>query len=136
MFGALVDDWQTIEFYLQKMLLDKGYSNYEVINCSVTWNLSLPKLFSEEVSSEDIVVIMSHNFNLWKSFEKENTKKVKCLESMSQIWNEIEEPVDCIYNMVCYCNYIVNQKIAEKIFRDINESLNIEIKGTICKKQL
>lgn len=122
-FGAFVSDEQTVEVYLQEKLLENGFSDYEVINSSFTMEESLPRLFNEELSEEDIVIIMTKYFDMWKIYEKYYPMKLKCMESMETIWEEIDTPLDYIFNEATHCNHIVNQKIAEKMFKDLRLSL-------------
>ena len=136
MFGGLVSDERTIEAYLQEVMLENGFHNYEVINCSVTGDLSFPALFSEEISEDDIIVMMSRNYDIWKKFKHNNCSTLKCLESMSEIWTEIERPINHVYNLVEHCDHVVNQKIAEKIFRDIRDVLTVRISKKIQRRRL
>lgn len=135
MFGGLVNDAQTIEAYLQEILIGKQFQNYEVVNCSVTGVLSFPRLFHEKISEDDIVIIMSPYFDTWKVFEKIYPEKIRCLESMSEVWSDIHLPIYQIYNMAEHCNHVVNRKIAEKIFKDIEGYLSIEM-GKGCRESL
>lgn len=124
MFGPLVDDSHTIGNNLQKILYDYGFNDYEVIICSVSGTLSPPRLFVEEIGEQDIVVLMSSYYDVWKKYETSYSNRLHCLESMAQIWHEIDRPVDHVLNMAEHCDYIVQRKIAEKIFDDLKGVLN------------
>lgn len=119
--GAYVEDKKTIEVYLQEILTEKGYGNYCVMNCGF-WGPDYVngRIVTEKIASEDIVIIVNRfkEQDLYREAKKRNIKGI-CEEA----YQELENPIDNIFNSFNHCNHVVNQKIAERLFRDIEKSL-------------
>lgn len=119
--GSYVEDSKTIEFYLQKFLLDAGVREYEVVNCGLfgpghVWG----RVATEKISEDDIVIILDN-----ENFSHEEIKNVNYRENLFEVYFEIENPVKNIFNSLAHCNHIVNEKIAERIFHDIKPSITV-----------
>ena len=128
MFGAYTANEETIQAYLQELLIKNGITNCEVVNLSVAMEMSIARLFNEKISENDIVIIMTNKFQLWKSLESEYRDKFTCVDNLNCIWDKIENPYSCLYNSYEHCNWKVNREIASKIYHDIKVSLEREIK--------
>lgn len=114
--GAYAEDKKTIESYLQKILTENGYDNYCVVNCGLFGpDYVIGRIATEKIAPEDIVVIL-HNVGNYA--EKQRGKEI-----LSEIYLKLEKPIDNVFNAFAHCNHVVNQKIAERLFKDIKESL-------------
>lgn len=137
LFGVYTREEKTVEACLQEMLLEEGLEDYQVVNCCVGGGeTSLPRLLCQELAPEDIVIIMTEDFDVWKGLETEGQGTVTCLESMSEVWDGIPRPVDHVLNSAQHCDYVVNQGIARKMFRDIKTSLQSGRAGEIRRSAL
>ena len=127
--GAYVCDEQTIGAYLQQYIEN---DEYEVINCGAFGSDSgLPYLFTEKIESDDIVVIsFSDECNAWKDFFM---GKKNYWGNWSDLYMELENPLDCILDNFRHVNYQVNQIIARKIFEQLSKAKE---EVGIVKKQL
>lgn len=122
--GSYVSDNETISSYLQKQLITLGYTNYEVVNHSVGYQaIGNPNLFAEYIDENDIIIIMTADFDLWKNIQAIYSEKVKCLDSINDIWDGVEHPLNHIIDYPVHCNYKINEKVAIKIFQDIEKNL-------------
>lgn len=117
-FGAYVCDGQTIEAYLQQYIEN---DEYEVINCGEFGpDGGLPYLFTEEIRSDDIVVIsFSDESNAWKDFFME---RKNYWGNWSDLYMELENPLACILDNFRHVNYKVNQIIARRIFEQLSKA--------------
>lgn len=125
-FGDYVKDEHTVGAYLQEMVSTNGFSDWEVVNCSLgglDWDRGIERIFAEETSKDDIIIFMSRDFEQWKMFEERYPEKLHCMESMRDIWERIDNPIDHIFNAASHCDSVVNKKISEKMFCDIQELL-------------
>ncbi len=137
LFGVYTREEETVEACLQEMLLEEGFEDYQVVNCCVGGGeTSLPRLLCQELAPEDMVIIMTEDFDVWKGLEAEGLGSVTCLESMSEVWDGIPRPVDHVLNSAQHCDYVVNQSIARKMFRDIKTSLQTGREGEIRRSAL
>lgn len=117
--GAYVGDEQTVGAYLQEYLRDMGY---EVINCGTfTPDDELSYLFTEKIGVNDIIIIgFSNGSNAWKEFF-ENTNKKNYWGNWSNLYMELDAPLDCILDNFRHVNYKVNKIIARKIFEQLSK---------------
>lgn len=128
MFGVYTSNEETIQAYLQEKLIQNGFDDYEVVNLSVATESSIARLFSAEVSEDDIIIIMTNAYLLWKSIEKDYADKVTCIEDLGSIWQQIDNPLSCLYDSYNHCNWKVNREIAYKMYEDIKGDLSKESK--------
>lgn len=118
--GAYVNDSQTIEFYLQRLLLEYGYHNYEVINCGLFGpEYVLGRVVTEAISDDDIVIIL-YNVTPY------NSQGVSYQGDLGEVYFEIERPIENTFNSLAHCNGRVNEKIAERLFQDITPRLTTD----------
>ncbi len=62
----------------------------------------------------------------------ENKRTIECYretkrninEIFYEVYLELEKPIDNIFNSFMHCNHVVNQKIAERLFRDIEKRIS------------
>ena len=135
MFGVYTVNEETIPNYLQERLQENGYEDYEVVNLSVATELSVARLFSTEISEEDIIIIMTNAYPVWKAMETSYADKITCIENLGSIWKKIDNPLSCLYDSYNHCNWKVNKEIADKIYEDIKGDLNKESLGG-CRVRL
>ncbi len=106
--GAYVGDEQTIVSYLQSELYRNHYGDYEVVNwgtCGLDYELQYP--LTEEIRKEDIVVI-GFTDEIWESIlkrEMQKNEKVRYWGRWSDIFREIEHPIDCVLDTCRHVNY-------------------------------
>lgn len=128
MFGVYTSNEETIQAYLQEKLIQNEFEDYEVVNLSVATELSIARLFSAEISEEDIIIIMTNGYPLWKKIQKEYPDKVTCVDDLGSIWHRIDNPLSCLYDSYNHCNWKVNREIAYKMYEDIKSDLSKESK--------
>lgn len=120
--GAYVEDACTIACYLQEILKENGWENYCVVNCGLFGPKHMEgRIATEKIADEDIVII-AYNFKELDQFRE--TKNWKGYSgSLGDAYLELENPIDNLFNAFSHCNHVVNQKISERLFRDIRQSL-------------
>lgn len=112
--GGYVSDNDTIATYLQRLLLDAGYDEYDVVNCGLFGpRYVYGRILTEEISEDDIVIVLDNYLG-----EKNNIRR-----ALTEVYLTLENPIDNIFNAFMHCNYRVNEKIAEKFFADISSDL-------------
>lgn len=122
-FGAYVSDSQTIESYLQEMVNCTASANYEVLNCGTMGSSHFHKLLTEVFAKDDIIVyIADGDYFLWKKacLKFDN---VKLGSDLTESYNGIENPSGNILDELWHCNHVINQRIAEIIYQDIEGEL-------------
>lgn len=116
-FGSFCKNEHTIESYLQDYLLENGYLEWKVLNkgqygrVMECWHGSL---FAEELSEDDIVVIIVRD-----NKEILNIEGTVNLADLSEEFMKIPSLSRYIIDEIAHCNYIVNQRLAERIYKDI-----------------
>lgn len=137
-FGRFVKDDETIEYYLQNYLLKNGYDNYEVINVGMRDEIC-SNLFTEKMSSDDIVIIAANLINLYNYWGKVENKPVERILNqrykgdLSEVYAKLERPLECVLDSTDHCNYMMNEKIAERMFADICPKLSRD-NGDVVKR--
>lgn len=124
--GAYVDDSGTIECYLQQVLRERGYQNYQVINCGLFGSqYTLSRLYTEKISKEDIIIVIDEIESIFLNSRISIEDKLGNVYrgNLMEIYVEMKRPLDNIFNAWMHCNYKINKKIADRIFEDINTSL-------------
>lgn len=120
--GAYVDDSHTVEFFLQDKI-NKGNYPYEVVNCGTLGLDYLHHgLFSEKIASGDKAIIF-----VWGG----QAPLIQELESdyrgdLTEIYQEIDDPISCWLDTPSHCNGEVNEKIADRIWEDLVSCLNVQ----------
>ena len=123
-FGHYVRDEETIACYLQEYLFQQGYNNYEVINAGTTAN-EYGRWWIEEMSPDDIAIIVNHFISMYNRWGEETTEAVESVfgnrykGDLSRLCMQLEHPMECIIDGIPHCNYLMNEKIAQKMFGDI-----------------
>lgn len=117
MLGAYVLDCQTIEYYLQDLII-KNNKGYRVENKSgFGWVDEFQYLLTEEISDNDIVIVAVENQGINEFMLRYNN--VKYLGDYSSILNDVENPLGCILDSPRHSNYIIAKLMAEKIYNNI-----------------
>lgn len=114
--GAYCKDNQTIASCLQDYLNENNYTGWKVLNkgmCSL--GNCYNQMFAEELSENDIVIIFC--VECWMPQGVKN--KLNIQTDLTEEFLKIPHLVDNLVDHTLHCNYIVNKKLAEKIFRDI-----------------
>lgn len=127
-FGAYCKDNQTIEYYLQDNLNEKGYKEWKVINKGICGPENCyNQLFMEKLSPNDIVILWGEPEQLPKKILSQVTLR----RDMTTVVMNISSLINYIVDTPIHCNYIVNQKIAEEIFSDFCNTKILD-----CSRQL
>lgn len=132
--GGYCEDGQTISAYLQDTLITNNYMSWGVINRGVcAFEACYERMFVEEISEDDIVIIWGKEE--WVLDDEIRKLFVVCRD-MGDIFLEIPRLVDNIERTVLHCNYRVNQKLAERMYKDIRlaGSLDISKRSAIPEK--
>ncbi len=115
-FGAFCKDNQTIEAYLQDLLNVNGYISWEVLNkgvCGVDY--SYDQMFVEELSEDDIVIIIG--IEKWVPDEIEHALAFR--GDLSEFFVRLPHLSDYVLDSISHFNYVVNEKLAQQIYKDI-----------------
>lgn len=124
-FGSYVCDNETIEYYLQDFLISNGYNNYEVVNSGNSRWYMFGGMFTEQMSSDDIVIIVTALTDIYSSSDEIGNETIlkrlgyKYQGDLSEIYCQINNPIECMMDDPTHCNYKVNKKIAERMFSDL-----------------
>ena len=116
-FGAYCKDSQTIAAYLQCILNSNGHISCKVLNRGIFGaEYCYDQLFMEELSENDIVVVLGDD--RWCMPDK--LGDVNAFRGdLSEVFLKIPHLADCVIDSLVHSNYIVNEKLAEKIYKDI-----------------
>lgn len=115
-FGAYCKDSQTIAAYLQDLLNANGYMSWKVLNRGLcSGEFCYDQMFVEELSRDDIVIIIG--VEPWVSEETE--EEIAFQGDLSGFFAKIPNFSDYVLDSVSHFNYVVNEKLAEKIYTDI-----------------
>ena len=127
--GAYVRDDQTIESYMQNMVNCIAPSDFEMINCGLPGSAYFHKLLTEEFAKDDIIVYMvedKYDYLLWKKASQE-FNNIKLGSDLTESYNGIENPTGNILNHLSHCNHVINQRIANIIYADIEAELLVPV---------
>lgn len=130
-FGAYVSDKQTIESYLQEMLNRLAPDEYEVLNCGMMTPVHFPRLLTEEFTKDDTIIYYDDACDslLWKKASL-SFKNVKLGSELAEAYNGIANPAGNMFNSLWHCNHVINERIANIIYRDIEAELSIQINSS------
>lgn len=117
--GSFCKNDQTIAAYLQDYLIKDQYMSWKVLNKGIAGcGHCYAKLFTERFSEDDIVVI----------WYPENwipdgvIDKLILQKDLTETFLNTPNLIDNIANAILHCNYVVNQKLAEEIYKDIRKT--------------
>ncbi|MDE6054404.1 MAG: hypothetical protein K2G55_11720, partial [Lachnospiraceae bacterium] len=114
--GGYCKDDKTIASYLQRYLSDNGYTFWKVLNKGICNSVKFfSRMFTEELSENDIVVIWIPQ----RWLPDDNIDKCVYQGNLTKVFLEISPLIDNILDSFRHCNYKVNQKLAEQIYKDI-----------------
>ncbi|MDE6054298.1 MAG: hypothetical protein K2G55_11155, partial [Lachnospiraceae bacterium] len=117
--GAYCKDHQTIASYLQKKLNEGGYTSWKVLNKGLFGTeYFYHAMFVEELSEDDIVIIWC--MERW--LPDKDMDNLILVGDVANTYMEVTPLTDYIADMELHCNYIVNQKLAGKIYQDLYSS--------------
>lgn len=132
-FGAYVSDNQTIESYLQEMVNRFAPDEYEVLNCGILGPSNyFHKLFTEDFAKDDIIVYVAHDYYdsfLWEGASR-RFANVKLGSDLTESYNGIENPTGNILDNLWHCNHVINKRIANIIYGDIEDELLTQINSS------
>lgn len=129
--GAYVEDKKTIASYLQKYLSENGYDDYNVINCGLFGpQYTTSRLFTEEIKSNDIVVIIDAYQEKYFDDGKPNDH---FLGDLGERYLQEKIGLDNFFNDYAHCNHVVNKIIGKKLFGDIEKYLRGQHRCQISK---
>lgn len=120
MIGGYCKDDQTIASYLQGYLNDNDHTDWRVLNKGKCGQVCFCSgMFTDALSENDIAVIWVPQQE-WLS----NDTMHKCVYqgNLTKVFLGISSLIDHILDDYRHCNYKVNQKLAEQIYKDICDS--------------
>lgn len=124
-FGAYVDDYHTIEYFLQEKLNEYKLP-YQVINCGLLGYMDLvSNLFAEKITSEDIVVFYTQNPMIIKAINFVFPNAI--MQNWNTIYEKLEDPFSHCLDSINHCDYLVKKEIANYIWDDIRNDLSKDI---------
>lgn len=113
-FGSYVADEQTIEYYLQQYLNESSYQ-YEVVNYgTVGLCYEFQYLLTKPIGEEDIVIILTQIEECKKALEL--YINAKYIGDLSDVYDDVENPLECVLDTFRHSNYKISQKIAKYIY--------------------
>lgn len=119
-FGGYVDDYNTIEYFLQRKINEYNLP-YEVVNCGTMGpKISYNRIFCERMNSKDKIIVFLRDWReIISSVFKENYKG-----NLTTVFQKMEDPINCWLNAPSHCNGYANEKMAEFIWEDLKENLD------------
>lgn len=121
-FGSYVADDQTIEYYLQEILNDDK-QDWQVVNLGVPGvGYEFQYLLTEPIKKDDIVVILTQNKNLPSIMKRYDN--VFYLGEYSSIYEDIYHPISYVLDTFRHVNYVISEKIARRVYTQIEPYLN------------
>ena len=122
--GGYCKDESTIAYYLQDCLNENHDMEWKVLNKGMyDPNLCYGRMFGEELSANDIVIIWC----VKKPKIDKRMRNVLFQGDLTEVFLEIPSLTDNLINHPLHCNHIVNQKIAERIYRDFCREKVLEV---------
>lgn len=131
--GAYCKDNQTIEAYLQGLLNKDGYISWKVLNRgSFGPQYCYPAMYLEELSENDIVIIWHEE----KWLPRKSMDQLILQGDLTGVFAAFSSLTDYFVDSTWHCNYIVNQRLAERIYQDLclTGALESEKKKSVPKK--
>lgn len=117
--GAYCKDEQTIAWYLQKKLNEEGYISWRVINKGLFGTeYFYNAMFVEKLSEDDVVIIYCPE----RWLPDQGMDKIVLRGELADTYREIPSLTDHIADTTLHCNYVVNQKLAGRIYEDLCSS--------------
>lgn len=136
-FGAYVNDRETIESYLQEMIEHIAPNRYESLNCGMMGPDHFHKLLTEELAKNDLIIYFAEDdgdYYLWKKASL-MYKNIKIGSDLVESYNGIENPAGNVLNSLRHCNHVINMRIAGIIFADIEAELLAQINSQILREE-
>ncbi|MBD5521746.1 MAG: adenylyltransferase/cytidyltransferase family protein [Lachnospiraceae bacterium] len=122
--GGYNKDESTIAYYLQNCLNEDHYTEWKVLNKGMyNPDLCYGRMFEEELSENDIVIIWC----IKKPEIDKMSRNVFFQGDLTEVFLEMPFLTDNLINHPLHCNHIVNQKIAERIYRDFCKERVLEV---------
>lgn len=116
--GAYCKDCLTIEAFLQNYLISDNYMEWAVFNRGAySPEQCYGHLFTQELSEDDIVVILCEE--QWRP--DIYSDRLILRGDLTQEFLKIPNLADCFVDVPSHCNHIVNQQLAERIYKDIRQ---------------
>lgn len=117
--GGYCKDDQTIASYLQRYLNANDYTDWRVLNKGVCNAINFcSRMFTEALSENDIVVIWAPQ----KWIPDDTMDKCIYQGNLTEVFLGISSLMDNILDSPLHCNYKVNQKLAEQIYKNLCDS--------------
>ena len=124
--GGYCKDNQTISSYLQQLLIEDGYKEWEVLNRGLFGpEYCYNHMFLEELSENDIVIIWC--LNEWIPINIPD--KLTLRGDLTNSFLNVPSLADNLIDWPLHCNYRVNRELARKIYADIR------LRGMLEKSQ-
>lgn len=117
--GTFCRDDETIAAYLQEYLIEDHYVSWKVLNKGAAgYEHCYAKLFTEKFSEHDIVVVWYPE----RWMPDTETGQFVLQKNLTETFSNISTLVDNISDDFLHCNYVVNQYLAEEIYKDIRKT--------------
>lgn len=114
--GGFCKDNQTISSYLQQLLIEDGYKEWEVLNRGLCGpEHCYNHMFLEELSENDIVIIWC--LDEWTPINIPD--KLTLQGDLTNSFLNIPSLTDNLIDCPLHCSYRVNRELARKIYADI-----------------
>ncbi len=114
--GGYCKDDQTIEAYLQDLLNRDGYMEWKVLNRGLFGpEYCYHSMFAEELSENDIVIIWYEE----KWLPKKAAGQLIFQGDLTDVFDSFPSLADYFVDSTWHCNYLVNQRLAQKIYQDL-----------------
>lgn len=122
-FGAYVRDEDTIENYLQGILSNNNYAEFQVVNCgTIGPEQCLDVLFSTAIYENDVVICFVPGMD---DVFKKNLGEFY-YTGLSEVYSNIDRPTNHFLDNVRHCDGLVNKNVAERLWTIIEGFLENE----------
>lgn len=117
--GAYCKDDQTIESYLQGYLVEDHYTEWKVLNRGAySPEYCYGHMFLQELSEDDVVIVICEE----KWAMDQSTNNIILQGDLTADFLKIPSLSNNLVDTPSHCNYIVNQQLAERIYKDIRQT--------------
>ena len=124
--GQFVSGDDTIENYFQKILVENGMEEFEVVNLGMQGIAQVQnRIISYPLCENDIVIFITMQAEcLYKNLDLKEYRGEYCGD-LSIAYRDIRTPEKYMLEDPIHCNYLVNKRIATVIFENIVDRLQL-----------
>lgn len=114
--GGYCKDEQTIETYLQDLLIRDGYIEWKVLNRGLFGpEYCYHSMFAEKLTENDIVIIWYEE----KWLPKKAARQLIFQGDLTDVFDSFPSLADYFVDSTWHCNYLVNQRLAQRMYGDL-----------------